>query len=121
MIVIDGNQSVAMVRDLRRSVRREIETETEKNLGALLQFLFFRYFMNAKFIPADGALSASVSQGVQFRADLATRTNQMARSVHMSGTHFVLEVRQQRFCIDYHRECGRKTMELCSVVPFDAK
>lgn len=65
MCIVGRHQPVAVPRDLRRSVCREIDAETQENLGALSQLGLFRHFMDAELLATHGAFSAPVSQGVQ--------------------------------------------------------
>ena len=76
-------------------MRGKVETETEQDLSTLFQFHIIGDLVNTKFLPAHGALFASVSQGVQLRSGTTCRADQMARSVAMHRTHFIFEVRQQ--------------------------
>jgi hypothetical protein len=108
VIVEDGDQRVAVMRDLHRSVGREIETEAKKDFSALLQLVDLRHFMNAKLLSARGALLASVSQGVQFRSNPAIRANEMPGGIALAGTHLFLEVRQEGVRINNHGGGGKE-------------
>jgi hypothetical protein len=76
-------------------VHGKIQTETEKDLGALLQLVSFGDFMDAEFFTAYGAFFASVSKRVQLRTRLAVRTDDVAGTIALGRTHLVLEMRQE--------------------------
>ncbi len=114
VIVVHGDQPIPMMGDLRRSMCREIQTETNQDLSALLQFVPFRDFMDSEFFAANGTFSASISQRVQLRADAAIGANEMARAVTLRGTHLLFEVRQEGVRVDYHmwkRKSGRANFQ----------
>ena len=74
VVIESSNKPVAMMRNLGRSVRREVDAETEENLGTLLQFVPFGNFVDTEFPATESAFPASVAQGVQLRSSPTVRT-----------------------------------------------
>ncbi|KKU20060.1 MAG: hypothetical protein UX30_C0004G0008 [Candidatus Saccharibacteria bacterium GW2011_GWA2_46_10] len=64
VVIEGGNQPVTVMCNFGRSVSGKIKTETQKNLGALLYFVYFRHLVNAEFLSACGAFSAAVPQSI---------------------------------------------------------
>jgi hypothetical protein len=73
LLIVDSNQPIAVIGNLRCSVRREIKTETEENLRTLLQFVPFGHFMDTELFPAYAAFPPSISQCTQFGPHAAIR------------------------------------------------
>ena len=102
MIVIACDQPVAVPCDLCCFVCREINTEAEEDLRALLQFIPFREFVNTELLATDSAFSAAVSERIQLRAHPALRAQEVTGVIALRGTHLLCEVRYQGVCIDNH-------------------
>ena len=102
VIIVSSDQFVAMMRNLRRHLCRKIETETEQNLGTLVEFVLCRYFVDAELLAAHRAFSASVTQDIQPRSHRALRAKDMTRVVALRGAYLLFELRQERIRIDNH-------------------
>ena len=116
VIVVIGNQPVAVMCDLSASDCRKVETEAEKNLGTLLQLVLVGDFVDAKLLAASSAFSASISQYIQFRPHLTVRAKQVTGSITLARTHLEFEVRQQSVCVDNHCGSGKGLLKIVSIV-----
>ncbi len=104
VIVIERNETIPMMRDLRRAVRREIETEAHENLRALLELIVIRDLVDAEFLATHRAFLSSIAERIQLGAGGTMRANDVPRRVAFGRTHLEFEVRQERIGIDNH--CG---------------
>ena len=102
MIVEARDQTVAVLCEICRSVCQEINTEAEENLGALLQLVLFRYFVDPELLAAHGAFFAAVTQSVQPRADSAMGAQYVTGVIALRRTHSLPEMRDDGIRVDNH-------------------